>query len=204
MVTESNNDLCEHKDVSTIIFKIVEILISLAIFVAAIIGFSVNEQTTRLQTSMEFCSTIYPILQSQEFVEREHFLKRELSKLGNEICPIEDIENDSLKHEIYAYCECLNGIGIMIHEHMINHNVIIPYIGVNTIYIYRKLKPYLYMTRQERVLYVSPELSDMENKKIQRAASLYFVHYELLVLEMERQGEKWTEDLQSELDMYQQ
>ena len=58
------------------------------------------------------------------------------------------------------------------------------------------------MTRQKRALQISPELSANENKKIQNAAELYYVHYELLVLEMEKQGEKWTKEFKGKLNKY--
>ena len=182
------------------ILEIVGLAVSFGILVAAIVGFCVTKHATHLQTSMQFCSSIYPVLQSPEFVNREQYILRELNNRGDDICAIEDIKNDTLRNEIYAYCEYLNGIGIMIYEHMINSSVVIPYIGVNTIYIYRKLKPYLYITRLKRSCYSSQELSAEENKKIQKAASLYFVHYELLALEMDKRGEEWTEKLQSALD----
>ena len=179
---------------------ILEIVISFGLLCTAIYGFYVTNETTRLQTSMDFCSTIFPTLQSEEFISREYYLMRELSKRGDNVCPIEQIDNDTLKQEIYVYCEYMNGIGIMAHEHMINHSVIIPYIGVNSILIYRRLKPYLHLTRQMRADYVDSSLSEEENAKIQKAASLYFVHYELLVLEMERQGASWTRRLKAKLN----
>ena len=185
-----------------LILEILNLAISALILFAAIIGFVVTIRATRTQTSMEFFSTVYPILQSQEFRDREQYLLRELSKEGHKICAIEDIENEILRQEIYTYCECMNGIGILVQEHMIKDGVIIPYIGVNSIYIYRKIKPYLYMTRQKRALQISPELSANENKKIQNAAELYYVHYELLVLEMEKQGEKWTKEFKGKLNKY--
>ena len=177
-------------------------LLTLALVVTALYGFYVTNSTTRLQTSMNFCTEVYPTLQSHEFVEREQYILHELGKRGENSCAIEDIQDAKLRREIYAYCEYMNGIGIMVYEDMINTSVIIPYIGVNSIFIYRKLRPYLNKTRDKRGQYYSTDLTYEENKKIQKAAKLYFVHYELLVLRMEEDGEKWTKRFQKELNRH--
>ena len=41
---------------------------SIGLFVAALYGFYVTWEATRMQTSMDFCTYIYPTLQSEEFV----------------------------------------------------------------------------------------------------------------------------------------
>lgn len=175
-------------------------LLSLGLVVTAIYGFYKINKTTRLQTSIDFCLKVYPYLQSKEFVQQEQYLIEELNKRNEEaICAIEDIKDEKLKQEILKYCEYMDGLGIIVYEHMINYNVIIPYIGVNTILIYRKLIPYLNRTREARARRSLDMLTIEENEKIQQAASLYFIHYELLALEIERQGPEWTKRFQNEL-----
>lgn len=167
---------------------------TVGLLVTAIFGFYDNHRIVRTQTSMDFCTFIYPMLQSEEYVNREQYLITALSaRYGKETpCSFDEIEDPKLRFEIIRYCECLNGIGILLHEHMINDNVIVPYIGTQTTILYELIRPYLNKTR-EKFADISYECFDeKDNQKVQNAASLYFVHYELLAITMRENGPKIT------------
>lgn len=174
---------------------------TVGLFIAAAYGFHVNRKVVRLQTSMDFCAMIYPVLQSEEFVAREQYLIYTLTERRKEkpACSIYKIDNDTLRCEILRYCECLNGIGLLLYEHMINADVIIPYIGTKSTVLYELIRPYLDITRHEMAEIQYDFFSLSQNEKIQNAAALYFVHYELLALQMRDEGPKVTKDFNKQL-----
>ena len=170
------------------------------VFVAAH-EFRVNREIVRMQTSMDFCTMIYPILQSDEFVVREQYLINSLSERRkvSPACSIYKIEDEILRSELLKYCECMNGIGLLLHEHMINADVIVPYIGTKSTILYELIRPYLDITRQEMAEIQYDFFDLLENEKIQKAAALYFVHYELLALKMREEGPIITKEFKNQL-----
>ena len=78
-------------------------------------------------------------------------------------------------------------------------DVIVPYIGTNTTILYDLIKPYLDLTRVEKAKISFEFYSIEENKKIQNAAKLYFAHYELLALQMRKQGPQFTKEIKCQL-----
>lgn len=177
-------------------------LATLGLVAAAIYGFYSTKQATRMQTSMDFCTYVYPILQSPEFVQREQYLKEALTTYSTTAspCSFYDIKDEKLRTEIVQYCECLNGIGVLVHEHMIEPAVIVPYIGTNTTILYDLIKPYLDSTRVEQSNISHAFASEYSNQIVNDAKMLYFVHYELLALMIRAEGPKYTKDLKRELD----
>lgn len=180
---------------------IVTTMATIGLVVVAIYGFRVNREVVRRQTSMDFCALVYPMLQSQEFVQREQYLISILSEMrdSKQPCSFFEMEDDHLRYEIISYCECLNGIGLLLHEHMIDDGVIVPYIGTKTTILYELIRPYLDQTRLEMAARQYGFFDSSQNKKIQNAAALYFVHYELLALKMRKEGPGVTETFDKQL-----
>lgn len=176
-------------------------LATIGLIIVAIYGFRVNREVVRRQTSMDFCALVYPTLQSQEFIQREQYLISTLSERleKKKPCSFSKIEDDHLRSEMINYCECLNGIGLLLHEHMIDDGVIVPYIGTKTTILYELIRPYLNQTRLEMAAQQYGFFDSSQNEKIQNAAALYFVHYELLALKMRKEGPGVTETFDKQL-----
>lgn len=181
--------------------NLITAIATIGLVCAAALGFYDNHFVARIQTSMDFCTLIYPILQSEEFIEREQYLISTLCERQSKQapCSIDELSNDTLRREIIRYCECLNGIGILLHEHMISSDVIVPYIGTKTTILYELLRPYLNLTRKKMSAKAFECFDVDDNHKIQNAAALYFVHYELLALEMRTDGPKICKQLHRQL-----
>lgn len=164
-------------------------ILTLCLVVTAIQGFRVTNQTTRIQTSMDFCLSTYQMFQSKEFVEKERYICKELCKRGENYCAIEDIDNDTLRDAVYEYCEIMNGVGVLVMEHMINPDIVVAYLGANTLMAFQYIKPYMDLTREARyhddVLMGLPEY---ERKLIRDARPLTFAHFELLAMEIKKQA----------------
>lgn len=176
------------------------VILTLGLVFTAIYGFYITNNATRLQTSMDFCLNTYQMFQSEEYVERENIIRDGLCERGENYCAIEEIDNDTLRNAVYEYCEIMNGIGVLVMEHMINTETVISYLGANTLMSYRLIKPYLDRTRQNRVAKIPEQLPDDEKEMIKRAQLMTFAHFELLVMEMKRQAPKLLEDFRNRLD----
>lgn len=156
--------------------------------VTAIYGFYVTSESTRTQTSMDFCLSMFKTFQSKEYIERERLIWKGLEERGNNYCAIEDIEDSILRNEIYEYCEILNGVGVLVLEHMINTDMVVAYLGTNTLKTYSLIEPYLDMTRKARCDSIPEMLPIAEKVMITEAETMAFAYFELLVLEMKRQA----------------
>lgn len=156
--------------------------------ITAIYGFYSNKEAIRMQTSTEFCMKIYNLLQSDEYVEREHLIWEKLENNNTAACPIDEIKDKQLREAIIKYCEILNGIGVFIVEHMINPEIVIAYIGANTLHTFLLIKPYLEKTRQKRYNSISDTLQSKQKQYIRNAQLLVGAHFELLALEIYRQA----------------
>lgn len=158
------------------------------LLIAAIYGFHNNREAIRMQTSTDFCMKVYDILQSQEYVKREHLIWERLEGKENEICAIDEIKDNELREAVMKYCEVLNGIGVFIVEHMIKPEIVVAYIGANTLHTYLLIKPYLEKYRLKRRSDISDALPSKEKNYIKDAELLVFAHFELLALEINRQA----------------
>lgn len=156
--------------------------------ITAIYGFYSNKEAIRMQTSTEFCMKIYNLLQSDEYVERKHLIWEKLENNNTVACPIDEIKDKQLREAIIKYCEILNGIGVFIVEHMINPEIVIAYIGANTLHTFLLIKPYLEKTRQKRYNSISDTLQSKQKQYIRNAQLLVGAHFELLALEIYRQA----------------
>lgn len=156
--------------------------------ITAVHGFYVNNQTTRLQTSMDFCLSTYSMFQSKEFVEKERFICKGLLQRGDNYCAIEEIDKDTLRDAVYEYCEIMNGVGVLVFEHMMEPDVVVAYLGANTLMTFQLIKPYLDLTRKARYENVPMKFPEYERELIRKAQPLTFVHFELLALEIKRQA----------------
>lgn len=181
--------------------NLIAAIATLILVLVAVHEFRVSREVVRMQTSMDFCTMIYPILQSEDFVMCEQYLIKSLTKRRKvePACSMFKIEDETLRSELLKYCECMNGIGLLLHEHMIDANVIVPYIGTKSTILYELIRPYLDITRQELAVTQYDFFDSSQNEKIQRAAALYFVHYELLALKMREEGPNITKDFQKQL-----
>ena len=181
--------------------NLIAAIATLILVLVAVHEFRVSRDVVRMQTSMDFCTMIYPILQSEDFVMCEQYLIKSLTKRRKvePACSMFKIEDETLRSELLKYCECMNGIGLLLHEHMIDANVIVPYIGTKSTILYELIRPYLDITRQELAVTQYDFFDSSQNEKIQRAAALYFVHYELLALKMREEGPNITKDFQKQL-----
>lgn len=106
----------------------------------------------------------------------------------NEVCAIDKIEDKELRDAVEKYCEVLNGIGVFVVEHMIKPDIVVAYIGANTLHTYLLIKPYLEKYRQKRRNDISDVLPSKEKDYIKDAELLVFAHFELLALEIYRQA----------------
>ncbi len=175
-------------------------ILTLCLVLTAVYGFYVTSRSTRMQTSMDFCLSTYQMFQSKEFVEKERFICKELKDRGDNYCAIEDIDNDILRDAVYEYCETMNGVGVLVLEHMIDAEVVVSYLGANTLMAFQYIKPYLDLTREAKyrddVLMGVPE---HEREQIRNARPLTFAHFELLAMEIEKQAPKLTNKYERKL-----
>jgi hypothetical protein len=156
--------------------------------ITAIYGFHSNKEAIRMQTSTDFCVKIYNILQSDEFVKREQLIWERLENQENEVCAIDEVKDEELREAMIKYGAILNGIGVFIVERMINPDIVLAYIGANTLHTFMLIKPYLEKSRQKRYDSISDTLPLKEKKYIKEAQLLIFAHFELLALEIEKQA----------------
>lgn len=142
-----------------------------------------------MQTSTDFCMKIYNILQSEEYVNRELLIWERLETQEYEVCSFDEIKDEQLRDAIVKNCEVLNGIGVFIVEHMIIPDIVVAYIGANTLHTYLLIKPYLEKYRLKRYNAISDMLpSSKEKNYIMDAQLLVFAHFELLAMEIYRQA----------------
>lgn len=160
-------------------------ILTFGFLVSALYGFHINKESARLETSIEFYNAAYKELQSSEFVKREYMIWEKLMKRNNKICAIEDIEDEDLRNSIFEYCEFLNGIGVLVVERIINIDVIMSYIGANTLQSYLLIKPYLELTRKKRSAQTPSAFSNDVNIILRDARMLSFAHFELFALEIQ-------------------
>lgn len=163
-------------------------LCTYGLVITAIYGFHSNKEAIRMQTSTDFCMKIYDILQSDEFVKREQLIWGRLENQENEACAIDEVKDEELREAMLKYGEILNGIGVFIVERMINPDIVLAYIGANTLHTFMLIKPYLEKSRQKRYDSISDTLPLKEKKYIKEAQLLIFAHFELLALEIEKQA----------------
>ena len=175
--------------------------LTFCLVITAVHGFYVNNETTRLQTSMDFCLSTYSMFQSKEFVEKERFIYKGLLQRGDNYCAIEEIDNDTLRDAVYEYCEIMNGVGVLVYKHMIDPDVVVAYLGANTLMTFQLIKPYLDLTRKARCENVPMELPEYERELIRKAQPLTFAHFELLALEIKCQAPDLIDEYEKELQV---
>ena len=71
---------------------------------------------------------------------------------------------------------------------MINPEIVVAYIGANTLHTYLLIKPYLEEYRKKRRSGISDALPSKEKNYIKDAELLVFAHFELLALEISHQA----------------
>ena len=176
-------------------------ILTLCLVITAIYGFKVTNETTRMQTSIDFCLSTYKTFQSKEFVERERLVCKGLLQRGDNYCAIEEIDNDTLRDAVYEYCEIMNGVGVLVFEYMIKPDVVVAYLGANTLMTFQLIKPYLDLTRKARYENVPMELPEYERELIRKAQPLTFAHFELLALEIKCQAPELIDEYEKELQV---
>lgn len=175
-------------------------LSSMGLLCAAVYGFRSARGATRLQTSLEFSFVVYKELHKKSFKERERFIQNKLSTYKGEVCAIDDIEDQTLRGEIHKYCGYMDGIGILVMEHLIKPEIILYNTGVGLLRTYCLLKPFLDASRQKRYEMATHDINDGEvDKIISNSVRLYYAHFELLALEMLRQGPKLIKIINAKL-----
>ena len=129
-------------------------LCTYGLVITAIYGFHSNREAIRMQTSTVFCMQIYKILQSEEYVKRECLIWERLEYQKYEACSIDEIKDMELRESVEKYCEVLNGIGVFIVEYMIKPDVVVAYIGANTLHTFLLIKPYLEKYRKKSIIFL--------------------------------------------------
>ena len=166
-------------------------LSTMGLVCTAVYGFHSNREAIRLQTSMQFSLDVHKTLHSVPFKKRERSIQAKLSSLQSKgiVCPIEDLDDDDLKRDIREYCGYMDGIGILVMEHLMKPEVILYNAGVGLLRTYYLLKPFLEKSRQQRS---EKATHDIDNKSvdniIENSVGLYYAHFELLALEMHQRG----------------
>lgn len=178
------------------------VLLTIGLIITATYGFYVTSETTRLQTSMDFCLSTYKMFQSKEFIEREKFVCEGLRQRGENYCAIEEIDNDTLREAVYEYCEIMNGVGVLVLEYMVNTDVVVSYLGANTLTTFLLIEPYLNLTREARYNNVPKELPEYERELIQQAQPLTFAHFELLAVEIRGQAPELIDKFKKQLQLH--
>lgn len=164
---------------------------TIGLLITAVYGFRSNREAIRLQTSMQFSTDVYKKLHSELFKRTERNIQIKLSSLRAKgiICAIEDLEDEDLKQDIKRYCGYMDGIGILVTEHLIKPEVILYNAGVGLLRTFFLLKPYLDKSRKKRRENASHDISDKNvDYVICNAVELHYANMELLALEMRRRG----------------
>lgn len=178
-------------------------LMTLCLVITAVNGFYSNREAIRLQTSMTFSSEIFKMVRSDRFKKMERDIQKGISVLKDKgiVCPIDDIEDDNLKKDIHKYCGYMDGIGILVMEHLINPEVFLYKAGVGTLRTYFLLEPYIEATRMHRKDHVESNLKDDKaNKIISGSVGFYYAHFELLALELRRSGFHFINEIDKKLN----
>ena len=152
---------------------------------------------------MEYSFDIYKTISSDEFKKREHNIQKGLSALREQgvVCAIDDIKDDDLKKDIHKYCGYMDGVGILVMEHMINPEVFFYKAGLGLLRTFFLLKPYLEITRLKRKTYATHDIEDvLVDQLIGNSVQLYYAHLELLALELRRQGGNMIQEIDDKLE----
>jgi len=174
-------------------------ILTIGLIITAVYGFYVTNQSTRMQTSMDFCMSMFQTFQSKEYIEREHLIWSGLEKRGECYCSIGEIEDSELRDAVYEYCELMNGVGAMVFEHMINIDLVVAYLGTNTLKTYLYIKPYLELTRKERESSIPERYSNDDKTIIHNAETLAFAHFELLALKIKNKAPNMIKKYEKEI-----
>ena len=173
---------------------------TLGLVLAAVYGFYSNREIVRLQTSLEFCFKVYNVFQSKAFKERERRIQDGLMLYREHPCTIEDLPDEKLKKDIYNYCGYLDGIGVLVMEHLIRPEIVLSYAGVGILKTFYLLKPFLELSRKNRAEKSKNDILQGDiDFIITEAVSLYYANFELLALEMRRRGTNLTTDFKRKL-----
>lgn len=173
---------------------------TLGLVLTAIYGFYSNREAVRLQTSLEFCFKVYKVFQSEEFKKRERRIQNGLMCHQGQPCAIEELKDNDLIQDIHLYCGYLDGIGVLVMEHLIRPEVIISYAGVGVLKTFYLLKPFLEISRKSRKKKAKEDKTRSDiDPIIAQSVSLYYANLELLALEMQRRGPKLIAEFNSKL-----
>jgi len=173
---------------------------TLGLVLTAIYGFYSNREAVRLQTSLEFCFKVFNVFQSKDFKERERRIQTGLIRHQAHPCAIEELTEESLKKDIYDYCGYLDGIGVLVMEHLIRPEIVMSYTGLGVLKTFFLLKPFLELSRKKRSKKAKEhkEPSDIHSI-ITEGVSLHYANFELLALEMQRRGPTLIKDYDKKL-----
>lgn len=166
--------------------------------ITAIAGFSKAREVARFQTSLQFCADMHKQFQDEEFKQRE---TRILKGLENQkICPISDLPDEELKHDIKVYCGFMDNIGVLIKQKSVEPDIVIAYYGAGILFNYDLIKPYLDLERLKQFhQFNHSRVPAADVALIKDAYRLEYAHFELLALQIRKRGPEIVKDFEKRL-----
>lgn len=146
-----------------------------------IININEGQKAVRKANTLPVCIDIFKELRSDVFLKSEKVIKTYLDtnsyKLGKK-------EKNKLNAAIRSYLHIMNNISALVIHDIIDDEPIIAYKGVDILYYYNLLEPYIVRCRSELYNHVrrNPSIVDCETRRILLdSSSLCYAHYELFI-----------------------
>ena len=184
--------------VQNTIWSMISAVATSLLVITAVIGFRKGREVARLQTSLEFCAKMHKQFQEDDFKQREKRIREALMK-NPQICPIRQLPKD-VQNDIRVYCGFMDNIGVLTEHNSINPDIVIAYYGVEILFNYDLIKPYLELERrQQSQEFANLLIPDSDTQLIKDALRLEYAHFELLALQIRTRGPKLIKDFTKRL-----
>ena len=146
-----------------------------------IININEGQKAVRKANTLPVCIDIFKELRSSAFLKNEEIIRRYLDV---DTSTSRAIKNKELTDAIRSYLHIMNKISTLVIQDIIDDEPIIAYKGIDILYYYNLLEPYIVRCRSELYNHVrrNPSIVDCETRRILLdSSSLCYAHYELFI-----------------------
>ncbi len=146
-----------------------------------IININEGQKAVRKANTLPVCIDIFKELRSSAFLKNEEIIRR---YFDIDSSTSRAIENEELTDAIRSYLHIMNNISALVIHDIIDDEPIIAYKGIDILYYYNLLEPYIVRCRSELYNHVrrNPSIVDCETRRILLdSSSLCYAHYELFI-----------------------
>lgn len=156
---------------------------------ALIITFREGQKATRKANTLPVCIEIFQELRSEKFLEDEKIIFTRLSENRN-FDTIDKEIDEELDKTIRSYLHVMNNISALVIHNIVDDDPIIAYKGVDILYYYEMLEPYIKRSRNNlgNKMSSSSFLSVETKSILERSSHLNYAHYELFVKQIKEKS----------------